>query len=202
MNARLRLALTGVSCMLCLAGAMTLGRGVAVPVQAQIAQARLEHSFARRLKAAAAEPPAPVRGEDRKVARLPAHGAIARLSVTRLGVREIVLAGDGSDEQLARAPTMIRRQDGDAPVTILAAHRDTHFLFIRDLQAGDEVDMQWVDGSRERYRITRLETVRWDSFAYPRDPARPLLALATCFPFDVSEHGGPWRRVAWGERVG
>ena len=87
-------------------------------------------------------------------------------------------------------------------MTILAAHRDTHFLVVRDLLAGDEVRLQLVTGAVERYRVTRFETLHWDAFAYPRDPARAMLALATCYPFGGTEYGGPWRRVAWAERFG
>jgi sortase A len=152
-------------------------------------------------------PPPPAReGKARpaspRIAALPAKGPVARLTVERLGVRMIVSASDGSKETLDRAPTLLKRSGGENPVTILAAHRDTHFLFIRDLLAGDEIALQLVTGEVERYRVTRFETVRWDGFAYPGDPARPLLALTTCYPFGGTEYGGPWRRVAWAERIG
>lgn len=120
----------------------------------------------------------------------------------RLGVEEVVQAGDGSHDQLAQGPVMLKHGDAANPVTVLAAHRDTHFLFIRDLRVGDEVAMQSADGRKARYRVKRLETVRWDRFAYPLAPDRPLLALATCFPFGGTEYGSPWRRVAWAERIG
>lgn len=57
------------------------------------------------------------------------------------------------------------------------------------------------NGQIVNYRVVRFETVRWDSFNYPRNPAIPLLALATCYPFGGTEYGGPWRRVAWAEQV-
>lgn len=84
---------------------------------------------------------------------------------------------------------------------MIAAHRDTHFLFIRDRRDGDEVSLQFVTNVAERYRVTRFETIRWGRFASPLDAARPFLALATCYPFDGTEYGGPWRRVAWAERI-
>ena len=87
-------------------------------------------------------------------------------------------------------------------MTIVSAHRDTHFLFIRDLQQDDVVTLQSDKGEIERYRVVRFETVRWNEFSYPLDPARPLLALATCYPFSGTEYGGPWRRVAWAEGMG
>lgn len=203
--------LAAVSLALCLTGMATAMQGAAVPVKARLAQARLEQVFEQRLATSGASleeqvvadtsaPRAPT-ARSREASALPAGGPIARISVERLGVREIVLAGDGTHEQLARAPTMLKRGDGASPVTVLAAHRDTHFLFIRDLREGDEVTLQRITGEVERYRVTRLETVRWDSFAYPLDPVRPLLALTTCYPFGGTEYGTPWRRVAWAEAI-
>ena len=206
--------ITGATSLaLCLAGAISLGEGAAVPVQAELAQRRLERTFERRLEtegmapamASGTAPPALARTDKRTAAENPpapsADGPVARISVQRLGISEIVLAGNGSHEQLADGPTMIRRSDDASPVTVIAAHRDTHFLFIRDLREGDEVTMQFANGLEERYRISRFETVRWDRFTYPLDPVHPLLALATCYPFGGTEYGGPWRRIAWAERV-
>jgi sortase A len=198
-------------------------QGVAVPVEAQLGQQRLEQEFERQLAVnrvspvehpASAQPPMPTTANDRSPgpakqrvrhvkAQAPAAGVpAAMLTVERLDISQIVLSEEATHEQLDEAPAMIKRGDAGSPVTVLAAHRDTHFLFIRDLRAGDEVTLQSVTGAIERYRVTHFETVRWDEFAYPLDPARPLLALATCYPFGGTEYGGPWRRVAWAERIG
>ncbi len=203
-----RAALAVASLLLCAAGAGLTVQGVAVPVKAHVAQDRLARTFEQRLAVPAAAEPAPHRVRAARTAlppspsALPEAGPVARLSVERLGVKQVVLAGGDDAELLSRAPTLLKRSEGKNPVTILAAHRDTHFLFVRDLHAGDEIGLQLVTGAVERYRVIRFETVLWDGFTWPRDPARPLLALATCYPFGGTEYGGPWRRVAWAERVG
>lgn len=206
-----RAMIAAASLALCLGGAGMVTHGAAVPVRALTAQQTLERAFERRLAAAAPEKPGAVAGLARRFVptpkparpahRLPLDGPIARLTVERLGVSDIVLAGEATHDRLAQGPTLLRRGDAASPVTILAAHRDTHFLFIRDLREGDEVALQLVTGQVEHYRVVRFETVRWDRFAYPLDPARPLLVLATCYPFSGSEYGGPWRRVAWAEKI-
>lgn len=195
------------SLALCLAGVGTVTQGVAVPVAAHLEQRKLETVFEQRLAANLAEqaskaPTAPASASHRLhvAPALTSSGPIARLSVERLGVRETVLAGEATHDQLARGPLLLRHGNAASPVTVLAAHRDTHFLFIRDLRVGDEVSLQLVTGQIDRYRVSRFETVRWDRFAYPLDPQRPLLALTTCYPFGGTEYGGPWRRVAWAER--
>lgn len=202
--------IAAASLALCLGGLASVTQGVAVPVRARLAQHGLEQEFTYRLEshrtAVAAEPrdQRQVRPAGKSAAaalELPASGPIARITVARLGVKEIVLAGAATHEQLTRGPAVLKRGDAANPVTILAAHRDTHFLFVRDLREGDEITLQYVTGAQERYRVTRFETVRWDTFSYPLDPARPLLALATCYPFGGTEYGGPWRRVAWAEKI-
>lgn len=146
--------------------------------------------------------PAPVRlTEPAKSLPVAPGKPLARITVKRLGVRDVILAGPPSHDELAKGPMMVKRGDAESPVTVLAAHRDTHFLFIRDLREGDVVTMQYVTGETERYRVTWFQTVRWNEFAYPLDPPRPLLALTTCYPFGGTEYGGPWRRVAWAERI-
>lgn len=198
---------------LCSAGMVTLTQGIAVPIRAKFAQHRLEQVFEQRLAAsggAKAEPATAMHAARPGTISLkqvllpssvlPTDGPVARLSVKRLGIRDIVLAGEATHERLANGPTMLKRGDAANPVTILAAHRDTHFLFIRDLRKGDEVVLQLVTGDIQRYRVKRFETVLWNRFAYPSDPARPLLALTTCFPFGGTEYGGSWRRVAWAEQ--
>ena len=199
---------------LCIYGAASLTQGLAVPITAQVAQQRLDRQFEERLErqAVAREPDAAslVRAQPSRpsasarpnvtVAPKPAP-TLFRLGVARLGVSEVVRSGEATHERLAGGPIMLKRGDAANPVTILSAHRDTHFLFVRDLQQDDVVTLQSDAGEIERYRVIGFETVRWDRFSYPLDPARPLLALATCYPFGGIEYGGPWRRVAWAERI-
>lgn len=208
----IRGVILAASLALCLGGIGMVSQGVAVPVKAEIGQRELVKVFEQRLAANGKTPrareasradglSARPRALRQKAAELPIDGPIARISIERLGVQEIVLAGEATHEQLALGPAMLKRGDAANPVTVLAAHRDTHFRFIRGLREGDEIALQTVSGEVAHYRVTRLETVRWDRFAYPRDPAYPLLALTTCYPFGGTEYGGPWRRVAWAEQV-
>ncbi len=167
-------------------GLGTMAQAAWIPVKAQVAQVLLNHAFDQSL--AAHRGIKPWAWADTT--------PVARVSVARLGVSDVVLSG-GTGQALAFGPTMLR---GSHDVTVLAAHRDTHFAYIQDLRAGDVVLVEAIDGSRARYRVTGFQTVRWDRFAVPSDPARPLLALATCWPFGATTRG-PWRRVIWAEAI-
>ena len=170
----------------CALGLATMAQGTWIPVKAQVAQLLLARAFVASL------------AEHRPVKPWPwaDTAPAARVTVARLGVSDVVLSG-GSGQAMAFGPTELR---GNDRVTILAAHRDTHFAFIRDLRANDEVVVERIDGTRQRYRVTGFQTVRWNRFAIPGDPPRQLLALATCHPFGATGRG-PLRRVAWAEAI-
>lgn len=169
------------------AGLVLLVQGLWIPAKAQVAQVLLDRAFALSVAS----------GEPRKAWPWADTVPVARIEAGRLGISEVVLSG-GSGEAMAFGPTELAGTPRN--VRVLAGHRDTHFRFLRELQRGDPLVVHGVDGSVERYRVVGFATVRWDRFAYPVTPPRPLLALATCYPFDAVRHG-PLRRVAWAERV-
>ncbi|WP_299191344.1 sortase [uncultured Erythrobacter sp.] len=165
-----------------------MAKALYIPIKAEVAQVMLAHAFDESVRTGA--PVKPWSWAD--------TAPMAKVTLPRQGVSEIVLLG-GSGEAMAFGPTALvdARARG---LTILAAHRDTHFTFMRDLKAGDALTFTRIDGSVERYEVTHLETVRWDEFTYPAGSETGLLALTTCFPFDTHEPG-PLRRVAWAKRV-
>jgi sortase A len=169
------------------AGLALLAQGLWIPAKAEVAQVLLERAFERSV--ASGEPQKPWPWAD--------IVPVARIEAERLGIGEVVLSG-ASGEAMAFGPAELSGLPRN--VRVLAGHRDTHFRFLRDLQHGDTLMLHGVDGSAARYRVIGFATVRWDRFAYPTAPPRPLLALATCYPFD-SDRRGPLRRVAWAERV-
>lgn len=177
-----------VALLLGAAGLVLTAQGLWIPAKAELAQVLLDRAFARSL----------AHGEPQKPWPWADTVPLARIEAPRLGVSEVVLAG-GSGEALAFGPTELAGPP--RAVRVLAGHRDTHFRFLRELRSGDLLVLHEVDGSTARYRVAAFATVRWDRFAYPVAPGRPLLALATCYPFDA-DRPGPLRRVAWAERVG
>ena len=170
------------------AGLVLLLQGLWIPAKAQVAQVLLDRAFARSVASGEAQKPWPWADT------VP----VARIEVERLGVSDVVLSG-GSGEAMAFGPTELAGPPRE--VRVLMGHRDTHFRFLRHLQRGDTLALRGVDGSAARYRVVGFATVRYDRFAYPVAPARPLLALATCYPFDAVGPG-PLRRVVWAERMG
>lgn len=120
---------------------------------------------------------------------------VARLTVPRLSVDQIVLAG-ASGRTLAFGPALspAGAAIGGAGTAVLSGHRDTHFAFLRELVAGDRI---WLDTPQGRvaYLIEQTSVVdaRRTRLATAGEGAR--LVLVTCWPFDAVAPRGPWRYV-------
>ncbi len=170
------------------AGAALTAKTLYIPVKAQVAQVLLAKAFDESL--ASGSPVKPWSWAD--------TAPLARVSAPRLEVSEIVLSG-GSGEAMAFGPTAMV-DDRASRVTVLAAHRDTHFEFVQRLLIGDDIWMERIDGTAANYRVVRTEVTQWDAFTYPTDGGTGLMALTTCYPFDTHEPG-PLRYVVWAEMV-
>ncbi|MCB2079343.1 MAG: class GN sortase [Novosphingobium sp.] len=176
----------------CIAGLIVVAQAVRIPAKAALAQVLLNRAFDQAVAIGAPVKPWPWADTS----------PVARLSVARLGVSDVVLSG-GSGEAMAFGPTMLDLQgkSRNGSVIVLAGHRDTHFAWLRDLQPGDVVTLERLGSPAQTYRVRRFETVRWDRFAIPRDPPEPVLLLSTCYPFKATKPG-PMRFVAWLEQGG
>lgn len=127
---------------------------------------------------------------------------VARLRVPSANADLYVLA-DASGRSLAFGPGLLNESapPGSVGNTVIAAHRDTHFSFLRDVPIGTEIELQTSNGRVHRYRIvaTHVLDVRFEKLALDAD--EPTLSLVTCYPFDAVVPGGPLRYVAVAEGV-
>jgi sortase A len=171
---------------LCLGGVARIAAGAIVPIKAVAAQLLLERAFDRSLLLHRPQKPWPWADMT----------PVARIRVPRLGVDRIVLS-TGSGQAMAFGPTLLPggARLGQPGITVIAAHRDTHFRFLHALHVGDVIVVESIDGRIRRYRMSGSEIVRWDRFAIPDDASTNQLALSTCYPFDAIRHG-PLRYVA------
>lgn len=120
---------------------------------------------------------------------------VARLRVARLAVDQIVLSGD-SGRTLAFGPgwTESSAAPGTHGLSVISAHRDTHFAFLRELQAGDSIHIDSTTANRNYFvRSLRVADSRQERIV-PSIDADALL-LVTCYPFDALDAGGPLRFV-------
>jgi sortase A len=109
---------------------------------------------------------------------------VARLWVPQLSREEFILRGATRRNLLKGAAWLSESAPpGSRGNCIIAGHRDTHFRFLKDLRAGDEVVVQPDRERRYRYRVTGLDIVRPTHTAYLRATREAALTLITCYPF-------------------
>ncbi|MET4262172.1 sortase A [Bradyrhizobium sp. S3.12.5] len=161
-------------------GTILFGDGAYIHAKAWLAQVLLERAFDRSV--ATGRPVKPWSWAD--------TWPVARIEVKRIGASAIVLSGT-SGQALAFGPGHINEtvDAGERGVAVYAAHRDTHFRFLRDVAIGDVIDVTRSDGERFRYRADSSSVVRFDASGI--DPATQdfELVLATCWPFDAVTSG-------------
>lgn len=188
------LAVLGLSALVA-ASAAFAGRGTWILAKAQVAQVLLARAWGATREGESAVKPWPWADT----------WPVARLSVPRLGVEQVVLAG-GHGEAMAFGPGHLggSAAPGSAGNVVLAGHRDTHFRFLRGLEPGDEVLIEAADRTVRRYRVEETAVVDHRDRRPLAWTLEPTLTLVTCYPFDAVVPGGPLRYVvrAVGEEHG
>lgn len=123
----------------------------------------------------------------------------ARIEVPRLGVSAIALNG-ASGQALAFGPGHLDNtpEAGENGTAVYAAHRDTHFTFLRNIKENDQITITRRDGRIFTFRVAHMAVARWDEAGIDPDAHGVHLMLATCFPFDAVT-SGPLRYLVYAD---
>jgi sortase A len=180
-----------VVALLGLTGLVLVGQGAWIHAKALLAQVLLDKAFSETVATGA--PVKPWRWAD--------TWPVARIDVPRLERSVIALAGS-SGQALAFGPGHVELtpEAGDAGTAVYAAHRDTHFAFLREVAVGDEIRVTRRDGRALRFRVTHTSVVRFDDSALDAQAPGRNLVLATCYPFDARTDG-PLRYLVHAEMI-
>lgn len=177
--------LIGVLVLLCLAaGLWQLGQAVYIHAKARLARYLIADAWQKTLAGQRAVKPWPW-ADTWPVARLTAPGA---------GEDVYILAG-ANGRAIAFGPGHVHGTPlpGAQGNSVIGGHRDTHFAFLRELKAGDELTVQREDGVVRRYRVSATQVVDKRDVHVARDTGDTRLTLITCWPFDALRAGGPER---------
>jgi sortase A len=163
--------------------AMALGlsaKAAYIPAKAMVAQVLLERAFTQSLAT----------GQPVKAWRWADTWPVARLDINRIGAQSIVLKG-ASGEALAFGPSLLDEaaRIGERGTAVIAAHRDTHFAFLKNVVVGDVVRLTRDDGLGFTYRVTGMRIADADASGIDRHASGYHLVLSTCYPFDAIAHG-------------
>lgn len=128
--------------------------------------------------------------------------AIARLTVPSRAIDVYVLEG-ASGRSLAFGPGHVSgtAAPGSWGNSVIVAHRDTHFSFLRDLALGDEIVVESAPSSLSRYRVREVTIVDQGETRMLDAADAAQLTLITCYPFDAVRPGTTQRYVVIAERV-
>ena len=85
--------------------------------------------------------------------------------------------------------------------SVIVAHRDTHFAFLRTLATDDEIEVESSDGRHARYRVRDTAILHKEDARVLDDADSAQLTLITCYPFDAIRPGSPLRYVVIATRV-
>lgn len=180
-----------VAASLLLAGLILTGQGLWIHAKAVAAQLLLERSFAETL--ASGTPTRPWRWAD--------TWPVARIEAPRLAQSAIALKG-ASGQALAFGPGHLDNTPaaGDAGTAVYAAHRDTHFAFLKHLERNDLIKVTRHDGRVVNFRVSKMAVANWDEARIDVHAAGAHLVLATCYPFDAVTPG-PQRYLVYADQI-
>jgi sortase A len=166
--------------VLALIGTIMFGDGAYIHAKAWLAQVLLERAFDSSI--ATGQPVKPWSWAD--------TWPVARIEVKRIGASAIVLEGT-SGQALAFGPGHLNQtvDAGEPGIAVYAAHRDTHFRFLRDVAIGDVIEITRADGRHFRYRADASRIVRFDASGIDPATSDCELVLTTCWPFNAVTPG-------------
>jgi sortase A len=173
MHRRIRLDL-----ILTLIGVLLLGYVGETLLEARVREViggrRLERAWAGEQSAA---PP-------KAAARRPAVGdLLGRLEIPRLGLSALVAEGtDDGTLRTAIGHLPHTPLPGERGNVALAAHRDTHFRALREIEVGDRIRIHSWEGETE-YEVTATQIVLPQDVSVLAPTADHTLTLITCYPF-------------------
>lgn len=127
---------------------------------------------------------------------------VARLKVPATGADLYVLAGaHGTALAFGTGHMDGTALPGASGTSVVGGHRDTHFQFLQNLQAGDWVLVQQPNAKWHSYQIQtqRIADIRKGGLTLPAQG--DWLYLVTCYPFNNWKAGGSERYVVEARRV-
>lgn len=177
--------------LLAIAGLSLSAQGLWMHAKASLAQLLLNRAFAQTLAT----------GTDTKPWSWADTWPVARIEVPRIKANAIVLHGS-SGQALAFGPGHVETtpQAGSPGTAVYSAHRDTHFRFLKDVVAGDEIVVTLRSGEVHRFRVTHTSVVHWDRSGIDPFAEGHNLILATCWPLDAN-FSGPMRYLVHAEMI-
>ncbi len=127
---------------------------------------------------------------------------VARLSVAAADLDTWVLDGS-SGTSLAFGPGMVSGSaaPGETGLTVIGAHRDTHFNNLEAIAVNDIIRLQDTGKRWHEYRVSHIDIADSRTDKIVADHTESRLLLITCYPFNAILPDGPLRYVVEAQRI-
>lgn len=183
--------LAAAAVALALAGTWQVAAAGWIHAKARLAQHLIASAWER--AQASGLPTRPWPGADMK--------PVARLTVPARDVSLYVL-DSATPRALAFGPAHVggTAAPADAGNSVIVAHRDTHFAFLRELVPGDAIEVEGARG-RASYRVREISVVHQSDARVLEPDGDSRLTLVTCFPLVAANARTELRYVVVAERV-
>jgi sortase A len=119
---------------------------------------------------------------------IPEGDLVGKVEIPKLHLSAVVFQGT-TDSTLDKGVGHLDGSalPGETGNVVLAAHRDTFFRSLRNIQRGDEITVTTPTGPRE-YEVDSTEIVDPADVAVAGPTPTPTLTLITCYPFYFVGH--------------
>lgn len=126
---------------------------------------------------------------------------IAKLSIPKHKWENVVLSGV-SGEVMAFAPGWHKETTelGKKGVSLISAHKDTHFQILEKLKIGDKIILTTTNETIN-YKISDFIISDNASISIQKNTNKRILALSTCYPFSKLQQSNKNRFVAIMEEI-
>ena len=181
-----RLSILLLVVLLLIGGGYFSYQGLKIEIKAKVAQVLLQRAWNQTLKTGQNYRPWP------SFDGVP----IMRLVIPQHNINQIVLKGT-SGQALAFGPAFHEESflPQEKKITIISSHRDSHGIFIKKLQLGEEIKIQDADNHWHTYTIDNFFVINVQKEKITMDSNEDRLLLITCYPFDAIRSGTPLRYI-------
>ena len=125
---------------------------------------------------------------------------VAKLTFPSLNETSYVLEGaSGRNMAFGPARSITSGMPGEPLSTLVSAHNDSHFAFLRDVKLHDKIHIQTL-GGEFKYQVVDLQVID-SSQQHVLINTIDELILTTCYPFNALQTGGNLRYQVTARRL-
>jgi len=157
-----------------------------IELKARVAQTLLQYAWHKTIKT----------GENQRPWKSFDGVPVLRLMIPRHDIDQIVLAGT-SGQALAFGPAFHEESKlpGKGGTTVISSHRDSHGVYIRQLEKGDMIKLQDRFQQWHSYTIEDFDILNVKTDTISTTNAKEVLLIITCYPFNGITSRTPLRYV-------